>query len=172
MMTPIFQSERLWCRRWISDDFASLLKVYSDLDAMRWVGDGRPLTHSACHEWFKVTAANYAKYGYGMFTLIEPQSGLVIGFAGLVHPGGQPEAEIKYALDRAYWGRGLASEAVPQLLQYGALVHGLKHIIATVAADNLASQRVLTKAGMMLKDQYLDEDGATTLVFQWAAPGL
>jgi ribosomal-protein-alanine N-acetyltransferase len=166
----IFQSERLLCRRWIPEDFEPLLAVYSDPAAMRWVGEGKPITQIQCEEWFKVTEANYAKRGYGMFALDHRDSGRVVGFAGLVHPGGQVEPEIKYALLRSHWGSGLASEVVPQLLAYGARAHALPRIIATVALENLASQRVLTKAGMVLAERRLNEDASTTLVFHWHAP--
>ena len=170
MSSTVFQSERLLCRHWIAEDFEPLLAVYSDPEAMRWVGDGQPIGQGECEEWFKVTEANYAKRGYGMFTLVERDSGTVVGFAGLVHPGGQTEPEIKYAFLRTHWGVGLATEAVPQLLAYGASVHGLRRIIATVAPSNLVSQRVLAKAGMVLASHRANDDGSTTLVFEWLVP--
>jgi [ribosomal protein S5]-alanine N-acetyltransferase len=169
-----FQTRRLRVRRWQDADLDALNAVYGDADAMRWVGEGRPITTEECLQWFEVTRGNYARRGYGMFALESLGSldgGSVIGFAGLVHPGGQPEAEIKYALHRAHWGKGLASELVPHLLEYGARTHGLEYIIATVAPGNLASQRVLTKAGMTLARQRANADGSTTLVFEWHAPG-
>ena len=169
MYAQVFKSERLLCRRWLPEDFESLFAVYSDPEAMRYVGDGEPITQSACQEWFKVTESNYAKRGYGMFTLLERESGLVVGFAGLVHPGDQTEPEIKYALRRSHWGRGLASELVPQLLVYGARSHAMRRVMATVAPGNLASQRVLAKAGMSLHRHRTNTDGSTTLVFEWLA---
>ena len=47
---------------------------------------------------------NYAKRGYGMFALEEKATGRVVGYCGIVHPGGQPEPEVKYALRRSHWG--------------------------------------------------------------------
>lgn len=167
MSSLVFQSRRLLCRRWVPHDFESLLAVYSDPQAMRWVGDGQPISRGECEEWFKVTESNYAKRGYGMFALVERDSGTVVGFAGLVHPGGQSEPEIKYAFLRTHWGIGLATEAVGELLAYGAAAHGLRRIIATVAPENLASQRVLTKCGMALARHRTNDDGSTTLVFEW-----
>ena len=169
MSSLVFQSERLLCRRWIPDDLESLIAVYTDPVAMRHVGDSSPITRSDCEEWFRVTEANYAKRGYGMFTLVETESRLVVGFAGLVHPAGQSEPEIKYALLRSHWGRGFGSELVPHLLSYGSRVHGLTRVIATVAKGNLASQRVLAKAGMCLVQSRSNDDGSTTLVFEWLA---
>lgn len=169
MTTTVFKSQRLIAKRWIPEDFDALLAVYSDREAMRWVGDGEPITRDECHAWFRVTECNYAKRGYGMFTLVEAEGGAVAGFAGLVHPGGQLEPELKYAFLRTHWGAGLATEAARQLLDYGAWVHGLRRIIATVAPGNLASQRVLAKAGMALAEERLNRDGTKTLVFEWMA---
>lgn len=169
MTEALFKTERLLCRRWQAQDIGPLHAVYSDPEAMRWVGDGQPLSRARCEEWFQVTETNYARRGYGMFALVEQASGTVVGFCGLVHPGGQHEPEIKYAFARAQWGRGLASEVVPALLAYGAARHGLQSIIATVAAKNLASQRVLLKAGMVLQKLRRNEDGSTTNVYEWHA---
>ena len=170
MTPPLFNTRRLLCRRWVTEDFDALYAVYSDPEAMRWVGDGEPISQSACHEWFKVTEANYAMRGYGMFALESTSSGSVVGFCGLVHPGGQPEPEVKYAFLRSCWGNGYASEAVPALLAYGNAEHGLVHIIATVAPDNLASQHVLIKSGMRLSSQRQNDDGSLTNVYHWRAP--
>jgi len=165
----IFESERLRCRRWQPTDVDPLLLVYGDAEAMRWVGDGAPISQAECEAWLKVTENNYRTRGYGMFALEERAAGQVVGFCGLVHPGGQQEAEVKYAFLRAYWGRGLATEAVKALLFYGATHHALTRVIATVAPENLASQRVLLKAGMAKTELRHDEDGSDTQLFEWLA---
>jgi RimJ/RimL family protein N-acetyltransferase len=170
-VTPaLFNTEQLRCRRWIAQDFEALYAVYSDTEAMRWVGNGKPITRSECEEWFKVTEANYATRGYGMFAVDSLTSCTVVGFGGLVHPGGQSEAEVKYAFLRSHWGNGFASEFVPALLAYGERRHGLKRVIATVAPANFASQRVLLKSGMRLLEQRKNADGTSTCVYQWLAP--
>jgi [ribosomal protein S5]-alanine N-acetyltransferase len=165
----LFETQRLRCRRWVTSDIEPLFAVYSDPDAMRWVGDGSPITRRECNDWLRVTAANYEKRGYGMFALEEIISGQVIGFCGLVHPGGQDEAEVKYAFLRSSWGKGLASEAITTLLSYGASQHSLTQIIATVHPDNLASQRVLAKVGLQKIEERQNEDGSVTFVYLWRA---
>jgi RimJ/RimL family protein N-acetyltransferase len=143
--------------------------VYGDAEAMRWVGDGQPLDRAGCVEWVGVTLRNYERRGYGMSAIVDRESGDVIGFCGLVHPGGQPEAEVKYALRRQAWGRGLATEVVAALLRHGATAHGLRRVIATVAPDNTASQRVLLKAGMTKGALRRNDDGSFTQLFSWEA---
>lgn len=164
---PLFTTARLAVRRLAEHDLDAMHAVYGDADAMRWVGDGQPLARAQCEEWLAVTRRNYATRGYGMNAVVERGSGAVVGFCGLVHPGGQAEAEIKYALLRARWGRGLASELAAALLAHGAAAHGLRRVIATVAPDNLASQRVLRKAGMQRGALRRNDDGSFTQLFDW-----
>lgn len=170
-MTPaLFETARLRCRRWRRDDLDALFAVYADPLAMRFVGDGQPITREQCREWLDVTERNYAQRGYGMFALEDRASGAVVGFCGLVHPGGQEEPEVKYAFRRSAWGRGLASEMVPALLAHGNQTHGLMRIIATVAPGNEPSQRVLLKAGAVRQPDRHNDDGSTTRVYEWRAP--
>jgi len=163
----VFTTARLRVRRWRASDHPSLMAVYGDADAMRWVGDGRPLTEEECRSWLEVTRRNYRQRGYGMFAVESRQTGEVVGFCGLVHPGGQKEAEAKYAYARAYWGQGIATEVMAGLIRYGASVHGLEHIIATADPENLASHRVLEKSGMTRGELRDEDDGTRSVVFDW-----
>ena len=165
----LFETPRLQVRHLHSGDFAELLEVYGDRDAMRWVGDGEPISEEEARRWLEITQNNYARYGYGMAALVERETGELVGFCGLVHPGGQSEAEIKYALKRRYWGAGLATEAVTAMLAYGRDTHSLSHVIATVAPDNLASHRVLLKSGMTQGELRPNDDGSFTQLFEWRA---
>ncbi len=56
-------------------------------------------------------------------------------------------AEIGYWLGREYWGQGIATEAVKQLLDIAFGQCGLKRVFGDVYAHNIASQRVLEKNG-------------------------
>lgn len=142
--------------------------VYSDPIAARWVDDGLPIGREEVAPWIAKTQENYRHYGYGMSAITERNSGDVIGFIGLVHPGGQVEPEIKYSLFRLYWGRGIASEAVRGMIEYGKREHRLEEIIATLSPENGASQRVLQKAGLSFREDRIEEDGSTTRVMGWS----
>ena len=161
----MLETARLRIRRIVADDANAMHVVYGDADSMRYVGDGQPLTRERCEEWVRVTAKNYERRGYGMFALEERASGQVAGFAGLVHPGGQDDAELKYALAPAFQGRGYATEAAIALLDYGRTVVPGHRIIATAFPQNLASHRVLAKAGFVAAPPRREPDGTETLVF-------
>lgn len=163
----LFETDRIICRRLALPDVEDLHAVYSDPDAMRWVDDGQPIRRSECLRWLDVTLENYASRGYGMSTLVRREDGSVIGFCGLVHPNKQPEVEIKYALHRRFWGRGLATEAVKAMLAYARREFQISEVIATVASENMASRRVLIKAGMEVLARRSEPSDASIIVFSW-----
>ncbi len=167
--TLIFETLRLVARRIEPFDAAAMHIVYGDAEAMRWVGDGKPLDLFECERWVEVTHRNYATRGYGMFALVSRSSNSVVGFCGLVHPDGQAEAEIKYAFRREFWGQGFASEAATAMLAIAPSAFGLHRVVATTAPENVASQRVLLKAGMQRGVVKLSEDGSLTQWFVWQA---
>ena len=145
-----------------------LLAVYGDPEVVRFVDDGEPLSRADAERWVEVTARNFEVRGYGMAALSVGDPAEVVGFCGIVRPGGQEEDEVKYALRRDAWGRGLATEAVAAMLAHGAERHGLRRIIATVAAENGASLRVLQKVGMQPDGERAEPDGSVTRVLAWS----
>lgn len=75
----------------------------------------------------------------------------VIGF-GLDHG---PDPELGYWLGRDYWGQGLMTEAVRRLLRHLFADLGMSSVWAAVHPDNLASARVLEKAGLVAAGRHL-----------------
>ena len=169
--SALFETDRLSVRRLAASDVPGLLEVYGDADAMRWVDDGQPITLEECERWVVVTARNVETRGYGMAVVEDRDSQELVGFCGLVHPGGQPEPEVKYALARRHWGRGYATEVVGGMVAYGREVFAMESIIATVAPANHASQRVLAKNGFARSEPRVESDGSRTEVFVWRAAG-
>ena len=63
-------------------------------------------------------------------------------------------AEIGYWLGEAHWGRGIMTEAVRAVTNYGVRDLDLIRIFASVFERNLASVRVLEKAGYVLEGHF------------------
>ena len=59
--------------------------------------------------------------------------------------------KIGYALSRSYWNRGFATEAARRVIEYGFDALRLNRIAAYCRLDNVASARVLEKAGMSVR---------------------
>jgi [ribosomal protein S5]-alanine N-acetyltransferase len=62
-------------------------------------------------------------------------------------------AEIGYWLGEAYWGRGICAEALKAVTAYAIEQHGLTRLFALPFAHNVASCRVLEKAGYVLESR-------------------
>ena len=60
---------------------------------------------------------------------------------------------LGWRLDRAYRGRGLATEGALASVLYGFEKLGLERIISIIHHSNLASRRVAEKAGLTYQDK-------------------
>jgi len=65
-------------------------------------------------------------------------------------------AELGYWLAEPFWGRGIATLAVIRMVQYGFETFDITRIFARPYGFNLASQRVLEKAGFRLEARFRD----------------
>lgn len=75
--------------------------------------------------------------------------GLAVGGVSL-HPGSDVHrfsAELGYWIGSNYWNRGLMSKVLTRFADEAMTSFGLHRLFATVYANNLASARVLEKAG-------------------------
>jgi RimJ/RimL family protein N-acetyltransferase len=80
-------------------------------------------------------------------------------------------AEIGYWLGEAYWGRGITTEALAAVTRHAIEQHGLTRIFALPFARNVASCRVLEKAGFALEGRLRKsaiKDGAVLDQLQYA----
>jgi RimJ/RimL family protein N-acetyltransferase len=79
-------------------------------------------------------------------------TGELIGGIGIGKRPQQPEIGIiGYCLSKAYWDKGYCTEAVRALLELGFTRLALHKISALCDPENIASIRVLEKAGMKLE---------------------
>ena len=65
-----------------------------------------------------------------------------------------PEGWIGYSLNRKFWGQGYATEAAEALVKFGFGQLNLHRIFATCDPFNVASARVLEKAGMQREGHF------------------
>ena len=76
---------------------------------------------------------------------------------------GHHRAEIGYDLARAYWGQGIATEALKAILQFGFERMELHRIETVTIADNFASVRLLERFGFRRegtrREYSLEHDG-------------
>jgi RimJ/RimL family protein N-acetyltransferase len=156
----IARTDRLVIRRLRHDDLDDFYALCGDPVAMRYMGDGQPLTAEQTRKWIEVSLANYIERGWGCFAVTTRDNNRLIGFCGFARPSDRPGViELIYAFQPEQWGKGYATEAARAVIDFGFQHAGMIRIEATVNTENDPSKRVLEKAGMVWEKQETDEDG-------------
>lgn len=150
------ETERLILKVPTLNDYEDLLALRTDPEVMKYISsggqfDGRIQTKEHVKEHIELAKPYFDKYGLVFYCVFEKKTGRFIGQAGLFHLGynlEQSEIELAYRLHKQYWGKGYATELAKALIKHGFNDLKLPRIIALVHPDNLASKRVMEKAGM------------------------
>jgi RimJ/RimL family protein N-acetyltransferase len=89
--------------------------------------------------------------GYGTFAAVERESGEFLGWFHLrPEAGHEDEPELGYRLRRSAWGRGYATEGSRALIELAFTRLDAARVWASTMVVNVASRRVMEKAGMRL----------------------
>jgi RimJ/RimL family protein N-acetyltransferase/catechol 2,3-dioxygenase-like lactoylglutathione lyase family enzyme len=147
-MAPEIKTERLVLRGIERSDTEAVLKVFADREMSRFFATD--LSDRA--QALEMVERRLAYDGpAGMGHWVVEFEGTVIGVAHLRPswelPKGVPE--IGYYLDRAYGGKGLATEAAAALLEHGLTVLGLPAVWALVHESNVASLNLVRRLGFL-----------------------
>ena len=120
---------------------------------MRFINGGTPTPMHVIVNDILPTFLRYDAHqpGYGFWAIIEKTSGRFLGWVSLrATDSNQNEATLGYRLRQTAWGQGYATEAVHAILHKGFSELGMQRVVATTYEDNIASRRVMEKAGMSL----------------------
>ena len=144
----MIETPRLLLREYTPDDLPALHRILSDTNTMQFWP--RPFTESDTRNWMERAMASYQSNGFGRWAVIFRENGVQIGDAGLMRTevNGNPEVDLGYILHTDYQKRGFGIEAAQAALMFGAET-GLPRIVANMAHDNIASQRVAERLGMV-----------------------
>jgi RimJ/RimL family protein N-acetyltransferase len=85
-------------------------------------------------------------YGLAIRFLNQPS---LIGTCSLHHITPQQWGMVGWDINPLYWGQGIATEATKYLLQFAFEQLNLKYVVADCGYNNVASRRVMKKAGMI-----------------------
>ena len=108
--------------------------------------------HTSIHQtrnYIRFLLRQYRNASPGTFVIALRDSGKVIGTIGFMWlQMDNRAAEVGYSLSRAYWNRGLMSEALKTIVEFGFTRLNLNRIEAQHDCDNPASGKVMLHAGM------------------------
>jgi len=137
-------------RSWLEEDADSLPRHANDREIWLNLRDAFPHPYGVADARAFITMARERRPETLFAIEIDGQAAGGIGFS--LHPDVERvSAEIGYWLGRAYWGRGITTEALTAVTAFAVRTHGLTRVYALPFAWNAASCRVLEKAGYVLE---------------------
>lgn len=147
-MIPLeVRTERLLLRQWRDDDAEPLATIYAQpeyLEHMPRVPDVQAQIERFRRGW--------AEDGLSHWAAEDPDTGLLIGRLGLLRHHDWPVAadpvEVGWVLDRAYRGRGLATEAGQASLDLWRAKLDDPQLISITTPNNVRSRAVMERLGL------------------------
>ena len=152
-MLPTLTTPRLVLRPAVEADLEALWQLLILPDVKRYLCDDKTLAREVVAG---ILAEHLAAAGKGMGMWIALHDGAFAGIAALkpvaqvlvdLIPSLDGEVEPTIAFAPTLWGRGLAGEALDAVLAHGFGALGLVRIAGVCDAPNLASARMLARAG-------------------------
>lgn len=153
-------------RPWKKRDLVSLVKHANNWNIAKYLTDEFP------HPYTKENGEKFIRFalGYDPVQIFAIEiNGEASGGIGL-HPQDdihKKNAELGYWLAEPYWGNGIITKAIKEIVEYGFKTYEIDRIFARPFGSNIGSHRALEKAGFQLearfektiwkKDRYEDE---------------
>ena len=163
-MAVTLTTRRLILRAFRASDLDAYAEICADPQVTRFLGAGTPLSREDTWRQMAMFLGHWDLLGYGMWALEEGASGRLLGRVGFLNPEGWPGFELGWALGRAHWNRGFATEAAHAALYHAFTELARTHVISLIYPENTASIRVAEKLGESFERE-MDIFGKRVLVY-------
>ena len=145
---PQIETARLLLRPFAADDLDDYTRlIFADAEVMRYLPQRDLAPRDRAERTLTVFAEQWSHHGCGVWAVTDKATGEFVGHCGL---GPVPEAgeiEVLYALGKAYWGQGIATEAARASVCFGFEQANLVRLVAFAVPENIASRRVMEHLG-------------------------
>ena len=141
------QSKRLSYRRFKETDLEDLFNILGDPVVCQYLPGSEVYTKEQVGKWLNyfIKSFNADKQHY-IYAVTQKESDKVIGYCGCAYIDEYKCDEIKYFLNKDFFGQGLATEMAFRMKQLAKDV-GLKHVVGLSDIHNIGSQKILEKIG-------------------------
>ena len=160
---PTLQTKRLILREMTLDDASGVFKYSSDPEVLKLVGGKVHKAVRDSEEFLKEICEKCERREIIIWGIWHKEDGRLIGDCGFIKwEVSQARAELDYLLSREYWNRGLMTEAITEVIHFGFERMQLSRIQGICEIANVASARVMEKAGMRFEGvlrSYIQHDG-------------
>ena len=146
---PQVETPRLILRRMKLSDAKDLYDYAKDPLVTRYVMWDAHRTIADSLHFLRCARRQYRLGPCASWGVICKETGRMIGTIGFMQANAEHMyAEVGYSIARAYWNRGLATEALQAVLRYAFEETDVHRIEADHLPENPASGRVMEKCGM------------------------
>lgn len=147
---PALESDRIVLRRLCMRDAPDVFDYSRDAQVARHVLWSAHATLSESRSYIRYMLRRYRLGEPSSWGIVWKETGRVIGTIGFMWIQEEnASAEVGYSLARPFWNRGIMTEALSMVLDFGFRRLGLNRIEAQHETDNPASGAVMRKAGML-----------------------
>ncbi len=140
-------------------------KLWEDNKVRKFLGG--TISRESIQEKTAALQAHWDQYKFGLYVVFLKDISKIIGLCGLHHSEFESDIELSYMFFHEFWGKGLATEAVLVCLEEGFKKFKLKRIIAITQKANIASCRLLEKAGMHLAQEFKRFNAEQRMYEKW-----
>jgi ribosomal-protein-alanine N-acetyltransferase len=146
-MPPLLSTKRLILRPPRREDLTFIYLLGSSERVMRYITPGKTQSYEEARDELKNRMrAHKQKLGYWIVQTREHDE--FVGWMALKPLEQSKEVEIGFRFLEPHWGRGFATEAGREVLEYAFRALTLPRVAAVVMEENHASRRVLEKLGL------------------------
>ena len=164
-MKTILETKRLLLREMGEDDFDALKKVISDPENMKYYP--KPYDDDGVRRWIAWCKDCYQKYGFGLWAVIEKNSGEMIGDCGIsmqwIDDAWRPEIGYHLRLDKHR--QGIGKEMTQAVKDYFFEHFAYDEVYSYMAKDNVPSYKTAEANGMHYRHLYTAKDGDVCRVY-------
>ena len=157
-MAIIFNTERLVVRQFTVADQEHFFRLNGDEQVMRYIRatSTREQSDKFLAENIDAYRANQQR---GRWAVEEKGTGRLVGSFAIIPITGQPEkTQLGYSLTPENWGKGYASELTISGLAHFFSTENIPEIYGITEIPNVASQKVLLKAGFRQAGTFTEGD--------------
>ena len=149
---PRIETDRLLLREWRDEDVKAYAEINSDPEVRRYINPARPLTEAEAALEIDHLIEHWRRFRFGHWAVELRETGELIGRTGIRrHPDWDPDpenTEVGWLYARSAWGQGYATEGAIACVRFGLEELRSPEVISIAHIDNLASHRVMKKAGL------------------------
>jgi RimJ/RimL family protein N-acetyltransferase len=148
-------NNHLTIRPFVKTDCENLFSVLGNENVVKTLGINRLADCQAAERYLKECEQEYIRNEIFRLAITQSNTDKVIGFIGVSrYDLTNTTAQVVYGLGEPYWHQGLMVEALQLFVHY--LIHEQKKqiIIGTHIDANIASGKVMLKAGFKRDEQY------------------